>query len=431
MFWQHLRVKKFAIQEDSVTSSIFDKKNILVSKNLHISCTICKIFVSKSDNLVIIPFMKKLNLYIIKQILVGFLLVSFSLMSIIWLTQSLRFVDLITNKGISVGLFAELTSLLMPRIFTILSPISLFAAILFVYNRMLSDRELVVMKAAGISPWQNAKPAMMFGLIMTVFNIYVMNIVIPAAEDAFHDLQWQIKNDVSHLMFREGEFTTLQPKLTVFIGSHEPDGSVGGVLINDERNPQTKSTISAELGRIIHTDKGPRIILVNGNRQEINNKSGQFSSILFDRYSVDFGAKGTKARKAAGAREQSLHDLLGAMSNPNLEAKEARRWFVEGNKRFITPLLNLIYALIACTGLLIGNFNRRGQAKIVSISVGTMVIIQALDLALCNLAVKNLCWLCAVYLNVTTPFVICVYLLHFYRPSLFRRKTAFEGAHDA
>ena len=101
--------------------------------------------------------MKKLNTYIAKQIVVGFLLVSFSLMSIIWLTQSLRFVDLITNKGIAVSLFVKMTSLLMPRIFTILSPISLFAAVLFVYNRMLSDRELVVMKAAGISPWQNAK----------------------------------------------------------------------------------------------------------------------------------------------------------------------------------------------------------------------------------------------------------------------------------
>ena len=84
--------------------------------------------------------MKKLNTYIAKQIVVGFLLVSFSLMSIIWLTQSLRFVDLITNKGIAVSLFVKMTSLLMPRIFTILSPISLFAAVLFVYNRMLSDR---------------------------------------------------------------------------------------------------------------------------------------------------------------------------------------------------------------------------------------------------------------------------------------------------
>ena len=364
--------------------------------------------------------MKKLNLYIIKQILIGFLLVSFSLMSIIWLTQSLRFVDLITNKGISISLFAELTSLLMPRIFTILAPISLFAAILFVYNRMLSDRELVVMKAAGISPWQNAKPAFIFGIIMALFNVYVMNVAIPKAEEAFNELQWRIKNDVSHLMFREGEFTTLQPNLTVFITSHQPDGSVSGILINDERNPKSRSTISAELGRIIHTNKGPRIILVNGNRQEISNTNGSFSSISFDRYSVDFGAKSTRAKKAAGARQKTLSELLSAKSNPNLTPKEARRWIVEGNKRFTTPFLNIIYALIACTGLIIGNFNRRGQVKIVSISVGAMVIIQALDLAFGNLASKNLWWLTLLYLNIGTPLVICVFLLNFYKPNLFK-----------
>lgn len=287
---------------------------------------------------------------------------------------------------------------------------------------MLSDRELVVMKSAGISPWQNAKPAIIFGIFLALFNVYVMNIGIPQAENRFNELQWRIKNDVSHLMFREAEFTTLQRGLTVFITSHEADGSISGILINDERNPKTRSTVSAELGRIIHTDKGPRIILINGNRQEINTQNGQFSSILFDRYSVDFGAKETKAKKAAGAREKNIKELLSAGSNPNLSVKEARRWIVEGNKRFTTPLLNIIYALIACTGLLVGNFNRRGQFKIVSYSIAGMVIIQALDLALGNLASKHLVWLIALYLNILLPFLICLFLLTYYTPTMLRKK---------
>ncbi len=366
--------------------------------------------------------MKKLNTYIAKQILVGFLLVSFSLMSIIWLTQSLRFVDLITNKGIAMSTFVELTSLLMPRIFSILSPISLFAAVLFVYNRMLSDRELVVMKAAGISPWQNAKPALIIGLMMCLFNVYVINWGIPAAENQFNELQWQVKNDVSHLMFREGEFTALQPNLTVFITTHEPDGSVSGILINDERNPANKSTVSAEHGRIVYTDKGPRIILVNGSRQEVNRETHQFTSVTFDRYSVDFGAKETKARKEAGVREKTMYELLTARSNPELTPKEVNRWIVEGNKRITTPLLNVVFALLACTGLLVGNFNRRGQVKIVSLSVSAMVIIQALDLAFGNLAAKHLSLLPLLYLNLLVPFGICLYLLRFYHPAFFRKK---------
>ncbi len=355
--------------------------------------------------------MKKLNLYITKQLFIGFLLVSFSLMSIIWLSQSLRFLDLIASKGISVGIFIKLTTLLMPRIFTILAPISLFAAILFVYNRMLVDQELVVMKASGISPWQLSKPALFLGILLTFVNIYVMNIGIPKAEDAFNDLEWKVKNNVSHLMFREGEFTTLQPNLTVFIATHDDDGSVGNVLISDERNPVIKSVTLAEKGFILQTSTGPRIILINGTRQEINKKNKRFSSVSFAKYSVDFGLKKTKARRKNSVRVRPFSELMGALSDETLPKQERNKWFVEGNKRITTPLLALVYALIGCTGLLISNFNRRGQTKTIAISLASVIIIQAIDLSSGNLAAKNLAWLSLLYLNSFIPLISCIFLL--------------------
>lgn len=355
--------------------------------------------------------MKKLNTYITKQIIIGFLLVSFSLMSIIWLSQSLRFLDLIASKGISVGIFIELTSLLMPRIFTILAPISLFAAVLFVYNRMLADQELVVMKSAGISPWQLSKPAMFVGVLLAFGNVYVMNVCIPKAEDAFNDLEWRVKNNISHLMFREGEFTTLQPGLTVFVSSHDDDGAVGGILINDERNPNLKSTTSAEKGVIVQTEKGPRIVLVNGNRQEINIRKKSFSAVSFEKYSVDFGLKETKARRKNSVRVLSFGDLIKALNDESIPEVERRKRFVEGNRRLTTPLLALVYALIACTGLLVSNFNRRGQTKTVGMALSSVILIQAVDLTTGNLAAKNMVWLGAMYLNILLPLLACMFLL--------------------
>ena len=376
--------------------------------------------------MVIITRMKKLNRYILKQIFIGFLLVTFSLMSIIWLTQSLRFVDLITNNGIPFTTFVSMTSLLMPRIFTILAPISLFAAVLFVYNRMLSDRELVVMKSAGISPWQCAVPAVIFGLVMCLLCSFVFNYGIPWSERKFDDLQWKVKNDVSHLMFREGEFTSVQNGLTVFITTHEKDGSISGILVNDERNPQSRVTLSAEKGRVVYTGNTPKIIMVNGARQEINPKTGQFSSVSFERYSVDFGVKETARKKEAGVRQKPLTELLAAGSNPELDPKEARRYIVEGNRRLVNPFYNVLFALLACTGLLVGNFNRRGQAKIISISIAFMVIIQAMDLSITNIAAKHISLLPLMYANLVVPLSVCIYLLRYYNPSAFRSKKTYR-----
>lgn len=323
-----------------------------------------------------------------------------------------------------------MTSLLMPRLYIILSPIALFVAVLFVYNRMLSDRELVVMKSAGISPWQNAKPALFMGIALSVFGLYVNNIGIPQAEKAFNELEWKVKNDVSHLMFREGEFTTLQFNLTVFVTTHEKDGSLSGILVNDERNPKTKTTLSAERGRIVYTDKGPRIILVNGVRQEINRNNSQFSSLAFDRYSVDFGTTGPKKEKEEGVREKTLMELFNARSDPSLTPAEANRYITEGNKRLLTPLYNLAFALLACTGLLVGNFNRRGQTKIISVSIFIMVLIQAGDLAFTNLSAKNLYFLPLLYANFLVPLMTCIYLLLFYNPAFFTRKKKLRESTD-
>ena len=188
--------------------------------------------------------MKKLTKYISKEVTCGFLLVVFSLLSMLWLTQSLRFIEMVANKGLPLKLFVELTTLLMPQLFCVLSPIALFTAVLFVYNRLLADRELVIMQASGISPLRNAVPAIIMGIVLSFFSIYVQNWGIPKAEATFRRLEWEIKNNVSHLMFREGEFTNLKDNLTVFMTKYEPDGSVSGILLVDERNKKEKVTFS-------------------------------------------------------------------------------------------------------------------------------------------------------------------------------------------
>lgn len=370
--------------------------------------------------------MKKLYVYITKQLFVSFLLVTFCLMSILWLTQSLKFVDLITNKGLPIGLFLKLTSLLMPRLFSVISPIALFVGTLFVYNRMLTDRELVAVKSAGINHFQIAKPVFFVGIVLSFFSFFVSNVAISSAEKSFSELEWQIKNDVSHLMFRAGEFNSIQNGLTVFIKAHEKDGSISGILINDDRKQGVKSTTSAERGIITYNDDGPRILLVNGFRQEITEENNQFVSISFDTYSVDFEQAPSSRKKPQSAREKTLKELLGALDNNDLTDREKNRFFLEGNKRLVSPLFNFVFILIASTGLIVSSFNRRGQDKVIIISICSMVLVQALELVLTSMTVKNLNFLGLYYANLLLPLFVCIYLLIYYNPSNFRRKKEIE-----
>lgn len=368
--------------------------------------------------------MKILNKYISKQIIIGFLLISFSLLSMLWLTQSLRFVEMVTRQGLPVYLFAEMTSLLMPRIFNILSPIAVFVAVLFVYNRLIADRELVVMQSAGISPWQNAKPAIFVGFLMLIINVYIMNFGIPLAEKTFRDLEWKVKNNLTQMVFREGEFTTLKDGITVFIDKHEDDGSVSGIFVSDETKPNLKITLTAEKGRLIQTDSGPRILFINGVRQEINKENYKFSSLSFSRYSAEFNNIESKKKKNQSVREKNVIELLNSGNDASIPVQQQRKNIVEGHRRIVYPFYNLVFALMGCVGLLISNFNRRGQSKIIAIQVISMIFVMAGDLTFTNLSGRSLYVLPLFYMNCIIPLVICIYLLLYYNPFYFSRKMA-------
>ncbi|MBO6281222.1 MAG: LPS export ABC transporter permease LptF [Alphaproteobacteria bacterium] len=375
--------------------------------------------------------MKILNRYIAKQIFIGFLLVSFSLLAMLWLTQSLRFVEMVTRQGLPVYLFAEMTSLLMPRIFNVLSPIAAFVAVLFVYNRMINDRELVAMQAAGISPWKSASAAVSIGILLALFNIYVMNWGIPQAEKTFRDLEWRVKNNITQMMFREGEFTTLKNGITIFIDKHEDDGSVSGIFVSDESKPNKKITLTAEKGRLIQSDTGPRILFINGVRQEMDKKTFKFNSLTFTRYSAEFNTSSSSKKKNQTVREKNIFELLSSGDNPTLSLSDKRRNIVEGNRRIIYPWYNLLFALFACVGLLISNFNRRGQTHIIAVEVMFMILICAGDLAFTNLANRSLYMLPFLYLNLLIPLFVCLYLLIFYNPFYFYHQSAKRNLKNA
>src|SRR5579871_4570028 len=105
--------------------------------------------------------------YIARHLINSMLLITFSLTSIVWLTQALRFIDFIVNQGVSIMVFLQLTLLLIPSLLLMILPPALFCSVLFVYNELKLDSELIVMQAAGLSRWRLAFPALQVAALVT------------------------------------------------------------------------------------------------------------------------------------------------------------------------------------------------------------------------------------------------------------------------
>src|SRR5713226_7207467 len=315
--------------------------------------------------------------YILRQTLATMIFVAVCFTAAVWLLQSLRLIDLIVNRGLSAGLFAYLAILILPRFVDVVLPIAVFIAVLFTYNRLLIESELVVMRAAGMSQADLARPALITGAVGMAMLLSMSVYFLPAANRAFKDLQFEIRNRFASVLLQDGIFNTLSDTLTIYVRSRDANGELVGLLVHDTRDPSKPVTIIAERGAFVDTDGGPRVLMVNGGRQQLDRATGKLSVLSFEKYTLDLAS----FRDAPGVRY--LHELLWP--------GEGRRGdqgslLIEANLRLINPLTALAFAAIPVACLLTGEFNRRGQTRRVLLAILLALAFEVLDIGLKNLA---------------------------------------------
>jgi lipopolysaccharide export system permease protein len=294
-------------------------------------------------------------------------------------------VALIVNRGLSAEMFLYLALLILPRFLDIVLPIGVFIAVLFVFNRLITESELVVMRAAGLSPFSLAKPVLALAAIAFLVLLALSTYFLPVASRDFKNLQFEIRNRFVSSLLQEGAFTTISSKLTIYIGARNNRGEVIGILIDDERDPRHPVTLLAERGAFAEAGGGSRLIMINGNRQQYDRDTGKLSVLTFDRYVLDLDMlRDAPEVRFREAQERFLGELF--FPPPDLDPMTREAVLVEGNQRITIPLTAFSFALIPLACLLPGEFNRRGQLKRVLIALGCALLFQTLDLAVKNLA---------------------------------------------
>lgn len=355
--------------------------------------------------------MKGMNLYIFRQIGVSVVFLAFAITCAIWLTQSLRYVDYIVNRGLSLGTFFFFTMLLMPSLLVIILPMALFISVLFIYNRMATDRELIVMRAAGLSPIQLSSPAMWMAVLVMLagyaFNLYLL----PVTFRTFKDLESSFRSDIAGVILQEGKFNTLSDAFTVYVRERDSNGELHGILAHDNREKDKPVTYMAERGAMVSSQAGPRVVLVKGSRQEVERSTGKLSTLYFDRYTVDLSIfRHGEQRTFREPAERFIHELFW----PSDEASDqffANKLRAEGHQRLASPLLSLTFTLICLAALLSGEFNRRGQTQRILTVIAIVVIVEGASFGFFNMAAKIPILTPLIYLNAVLPGLAALYVL--------------------
>ncbi len=346
--------------------------------------------------------MTSLTRYILRQSFAIMILVTAALSAAIWLAQSLRLIDFIVNRGLSASAFLYLALLTVPRFLNLVLPIGAFIAVLFTFNRMIAESEIVIMRAAGLGPWALARPVIILAAIAFSFLMSLSLYVLPRANSEFKNLLFEIRNRFVSGLIQEGTFTTISDKLTIYVRKRDSDGELTGILINDSRDKTRPVTVLAERGAVVDSAEGSRIVLVDGERQQYNTVTHKLSVLSFARYTLDLDTM----RDAPVVRFREPDErFLGELFSPpaGISASLRRNFLAEGNERIIVPLSVFSFTMIALACLLPGQMRRRGQTKHILLAVAVAFVFQALLAGLRDFATRSEATIPFMYLTVLLP----------------------------
>jgi len=348
--------------------------------------------------------------YIFGQLLIALVVVTTGLVALIWLTQSLRFIQVIVNHGLSPLVFIKLTLLLVPSFVATILPITCFIVVLFIYARLSGDRELTVMRASGLSDLALARPALALAVAVAAVCYGLNLLLVPASLSGFRTYEYEIRNQIAAFLLEPGVFTPVADHITVYVQARGPNDELSGILIEDGRDPAAPATILAGSGQLMASPQGPVVMLENGSREQIDAKTGRLDVLTFARNVVSLaqGAK-TEAPDNVSSAEAGLSTLLRPPAT--LTPGEQGRFLVEAHRRLTAPLSAISYALIGLLATLSGGFRRHGGMVRPVGAVAAVTLLVALSLGVDNLAARNLMLLPLIWVTALLPGLVSGVLL--------------------
>src|SRR3546814_20163483 len=93
--------------------------------------------------------MNRISLYVFRHLTVATAIATLVLTFAIWLPQSLRLIELIVDGQAPMPIFFQMLALRLPNFLVVVLPVAIVTAVLFIYNPLLTDPELVFCRAAG------------------------------------------------------------------------------------------------------------------------------------------------------------------------------------------------------------------------------------------------------------------------------------------
>ena len=327
--------------------------------------------------------------------------------SVIWLSQSFNSIKLIINNGANLLDFFLLSAYSLPSWLLIALPFGTFAGCMISYLKLQNDKEIIVMKSAGLSEIQISKPAILVSIISALILSIISHFILPNSYKSFKTLQNEIRNSSKDFVLKDNVFIDLNENQTIFIESSE-NNNLSQIFIQDKTDPLNLTEYYAKNGSL-SIDDNLFLILKSGTKI-ITNKQGRSTILKFDKYNIQIKSSTTtiSTNRVVEYNEYNFFELLElAEKNNNKKGK----LLAEANYRNTIIFSPIVFILFLMITVLKDNFSRKISIYKKTLSISLILIIQTLFIIIKNAVHSNSAILPLMYLFPICLIVISLFYL--------------------
>ncbi|HEB69190.1 MAG TPA: LPS export ABC transporter permease LptF [Desulfobulbus sp.] len=289
--------------------------------------------------------------YIATELLAPFFASFLILYGVFFLVRLVPLLDVVLSLGIGITDFIRLFSYIFPHMLLYVIPMASMTGVIIAFTRLTNDREILALKACGISLRQILVGVILVSLSIALLTGFFSIRLIPAGEVAMRQLMFQLAKEKIDKGLKEKQFTEALGDLVVYVDRIDEQKKWHGVYVSDMRNREQpiitmarKGHMKADINRMMVT-----IVLNNGTLHNIQGQDNQV--IRFKRYQLQIPLKPPTridgddvTRIGKGSMTQT--QLLAAADAPGRTPRERIMYLAEYNHRLVLPVGCFILSLL-------------------------------------------------------------------------------------
>ncbi|MDR0485049.1 MAG: LptF/LptG family permease [Alphaproteobacteria bacterium] len=317
--------------------------------------------------------MNNIYRYLTKKILVSSSIILFAIILLLFLLQSLRFLDWVTNRGFSIFTVLYISYLTFAGILLDVIPFALLIAIIFTWNNIINNQELTIIQATGTTPLRTYSSVISAGIIFSIITFILAFSLVPNSYYKYQQLRSNFSENYNIKIFEAEKFVKVNENTNFYIKNISGNKLTSIFIYSYNPSNNKENFIYAEEGYVDFDDGKITMLLNTVNIQEVSHDN-TISFLQLDRYIFDINInKKLHDYQKNAPREYTLKDLLNLDNIPYIASlkiqdttaynKHFREIIKEVIKKINIVLFPLFLSVVASYFFSIRQFKRLGNIK--------------------------------------------------------------------